>query len=98
MEAAGRDFSGKVGFVETEMRFPVNHMVAQAEDALSCVSCHSRNGRMEKVPGIFMPGRGASSVVDTLGILLIAGSLLGVLGHGALRALMKRRNSGKASS
>jgi len=98
MEAAGRDFSGKVGFVETEMRFPVNHMVAQAEDALSCVSCHSRNGRMEKVPGIFMPGRGASSVVDTLGILLIAGSLLGVLGHGALRALMKRRNNGKASS
>ncbi|MBT8429880.1 MAG: tetrathionate reductase family octaheme c-type cytochrome, partial [Gammaproteobacteria bacterium] len=98
MEAAGRDFSGKVGFVETEMRFPVNHMVAQAEGALSCVSCHSRNGRMEKVPGIFMPGRGAGSIVDTLGILLIAGSLLGVLAHGALRALMKRRNNGKASS
>ncbi len=98
MEAAGRDFSGKVGFVETEMRIPVNHMVAPAEDALPCVSCHSRDGRMAKVPGIFMPGRGASQVIDVLGLLLIGGSLAGVLGHGALRALMKRRNNGKALS
>jgi hypothetical protein len=98
MKAAGRDFSRKVGFVETEMRIPVNHMVAPAEDALSCVDCHNRNGRMANVPGIFMPGRGASQLVDMFGLLLVGGSLAGVLGHGALRALMKHRNTRKASS
>ena len=93
MKAAGRDFSGEVGFIETEMGIPINHMVAPAKDALSCVSCHSRNGRMANVPGIFMPGRGSSSIVDILGILLVSGSLLGVIGHGALRALIRRRNN-----
>ena len=97
MKAAGRDFSGKVGFIETEMSIPINHMVAPAKDALACVSCHSRNGRMANVPGIFMPGRGTSSIVDGLGILLVSGSLLGVFGHLALRALMRRRHNGKKS-
>ena len=68
MKAAGRDFSGKVGFVETEMRIPVNHMVAPAEDALSCVSCHSRNGRMKDVKVFIMPGIGSAPILDTLGL------------------------------
>ena len=95
MKAAGREFSGKVGFVETEMRNPVNHTIAPAEDSLTCVSCHSRNGRMAGVPGIFMPGTGSGAIVDIFGLLLIGGSVLVVLGHGTLRVLMKVRNNGR---
>ncbi len=95
MKAAGRDFSGKVGFVETEMRIPINHMIAPAEEALTCVSCHSRNGRMASVPGLFMPGRGSSAIVDIFGLLLIGGTALGVLFHGTLRTLMRVRNNGR---
>ncbi len=95
MKAAGREFSGKVGFVETEIRNPINHTIAPAEDSLTCVSCHSRNGRMAGVPGIFMPGRGSGAIVDIFGLLLIGVSVLVVLGHATLRALMKVRNNGR---
>jgi octaheme c-type cytochrome (tetrathionate reductase family) len=40
MKAAGLPFSGKVDFVMTEMYWPINHMVAPKEQALSCTSCH----------------------------------------------------------
>lgn len=42
METVGLDYSGKHGFVETEMYWPINHMVAPAEDALKCTVCHTR--------------------------------------------------------
>ena len=92
MKASGLKFSGKVGFVDTEMRIPVNHMVAPAQNALECASCHSRNGRMANVPGIFMPGRGSSAMVDKFGLLLMASALIGVIGHGTLRIVMKLRS------
>lgn len=95
MKAAGREFSGKVGFVETEMRIPINHMVAPSEGALSCVSCHSRDGRLANVPGIFMPGRGGNQIIDLLGLLMVFGALAGVLGHGLLRIVVKLRKNGK---
>ncbi len=44
MESAGLQFSGKVGFVETHMSWPINHMVAPKEQALSCTSCHGKKG------------------------------------------------------
>jgi len=91
MKAAGRDFSGEVGFVETELRLPVNHMVAPTKGALDCVSCHSRNGLLANVPGIFMPGRGSSHIVDLLGLIMLGGAFAGVLVHGALRIFMKLR-------
>ncbi len=37
------DYSGKYGFVETEMYWPINHMVAPASKSLRCTACHSRN-------------------------------------------------------
>ena len=40
MKSAGLEFSGKVDFVETEMYWPINHMVAPAEDAVKCIECH----------------------------------------------------------
>jgi octaheme c-type cytochrome (tetrathionate reductase family) len=35
-------FSGKYGFIETEMYWPVNHMVAPAKKSLKCADCHTR--------------------------------------------------------
>ncbi len=36
-------YSGKFGFVETEMYWPINHMVAPASKALKCTACHSQS-------------------------------------------------------
>lgn len=40
-------YSGEYSFVETEMYWPINHMVASKEKALKCNSCHGENGRMD---------------------------------------------------
>ncbi|MBC8215010.1 MAG: tetrathionate reductase family octaheme c-type cytochrome [Candidatus Marinimicrobia bacterium] len=38
----GLDYSGKYTFVETEMWWKINHMVAPKEKALGCKDCHSK--------------------------------------------------------
>lgn len=40
MEQAGLEFSGEVDFIETEMYWPLNHMVALADEAVNCIECH----------------------------------------------------------
>lgn len=40
MEKAGLEFSGEVDFIETEMYWPLNHMVAPADEAVTCIECH----------------------------------------------------------
>ena len=97
MKTAGLEFSGKIGFVETEMRIPINHMVAPAKDALQCESCHSKDGRLSSVPGTHMPGRGANPIINFIGIFLILASLAGVIVHGTLRAILRHRHHRKAS-
>ncbi len=47
MKAAGQPYSGKFGFVETSMVWPVNHMVAPKDKALQCADCHGEKGRMD---------------------------------------------------
>ena len=42
MESVDLDFSGAVGFIETEMSWPINHMVPPAENALKCMACHGK--------------------------------------------------------
>lgn len=44
-ESSGMEFSGQLGFAETEMHWPLNHMVAPKERALQCTDCHSEDGR-----------------------------------------------------
>ena len=94
MDQMGIPFSGEWGFVETTSVFPTTHMVAPSEKALSCIECHSRNGRMAKLSGFYMPGTGRASLVSRLGWILVSLTLVGVLGHGLLRitARAKRRN------
>lgn len=44
MESVDLDYSGQHGFIETEMYWPINHMVVSADKSLSCTSCHGKRG------------------------------------------------------
>jgi hypothetical protein len=91
MEYAGLEYSGTYGFVETEMYWPISHMVSPKEDALSCVECHSRGGRLEKLAGFYLPGRDANGYVEILGLLVIVSSLVGISIHGFMRFVSNKR-------
>lgn len=43
----GLPYSGEYGFAETEMYWPLSHMVQPAEQALQCTACHTETGRMD---------------------------------------------------
>ena len=47
MKIAGLPYSGKYGWVETDMHWRVNHMVVPKAQALGCDSCHGPKGRMD---------------------------------------------------
>jgi len=47
MKAAGLPYSGKYGFVETDMAWPVHHMVVPKAKSLKCLDCHSAKGRLD---------------------------------------------------
>lgn len=91
MEAAGADYSGEFKFVETEMSWPITHMVAPKEDALSCKQCHKKDGRLEGVEGVYIPGRDANPWIDKIALLIALLTLIGVLIHGAIRVYMNKR-------
>jgi len=84
-DAVGRPFGGKFSFARTEMTWPITHMVAPKEDALTCTQCHSKHGRLQNVGGIYMPGRDGKPWLDTIGWLAALATLIGVIGHGGLR-------------
>jgi octaheme c-type cytochrome (tetrathionate reductase family) len=46
-EVAGLDFSGEYDFAETEMYWPLSHLVAPTQFALQCMDCHGEGGRMD---------------------------------------------------
>lgn len=43
----GLKYSGKMRFADTEMYWPLSHMVAPKDRALQCVDCHGEGGRMD---------------------------------------------------
>jgi len=86
MKESGLLFSGKISFMETEMYWPVNHMVSSKEDAVQCSECHTReNSRLAGLNDFYMPGRNFSSLVDYGGITLMILTLLGIMIHGTIR-------------
>lgn len=87
------EYSGKFDFVETRMYWPITHMVAPAEKALACADCHSKDGRLAKLAGVYMPGRDANPWIDRIGWLLVLATLAGVLVHGLLRIVVGRRKA-----
>ena len=91
MQAVNAPFSGKVDFLKTEMYWPITHMVAPKEKALGCVECHTRGGRLDKIQGVYIPGRDSNQWVDLIGWLAAGGTLAGVLIHGLVR-IVRRKN------
>lgn len=91
MDAAGAEYSGQYGFIETTYHWPLSHMVAPKEDALSCDQCHSRNGRLEKLTGFYLPGRDNNHLLDLIGWLAVFGTLIGVSLHGLARLTFRIR-------
>jgi hypothetical protein len=89
---AGKTFSGHYDFINTTYVFPITHMVAPKEDALSCKDCHSHNGsRLAKISGLYLPGRDTFKQVDSIGWMVIIASLAGVLLHSIIRILFGGR-------
>ncbi len=46
-EEAGLEFSGEYGFTETEMFWPLSHMVLPKSKTLQCRDCHEPEGRLD---------------------------------------------------
>jgi len=88
-------YSGTYGFVQTEMNWPVNHMVSPKSQTVQCGECHTReNGRLANLSGFYLPGRSYNPWVEHLGGGVLVFTLAGVALHGSLRFFMKRK--GKA--
>jgi octaheme c-type cytochrome (tetrathionate reductase family) len=93
MEKYNLPYSGEYDFIPTVSYWPINHMVAPEKDALACSECHAKEGRLAHLKGFYMPGKGDNKMLDLIGILAVLGTLGGVLGHGAMRAIATRRRN-----
>lgn len=91
MDYMGLPFSGQVGFVETEYLFQTTHMVAPKEKALSCAECHSKDGRLKNIAGVYIPGRDDNSAVDFLGWAGIFAASVSAIGHGTVRYTRRKK-------
>ncbi|WP_168733019.1 tetrathionate reductase family octaheme c-type cytochrome [Aliigemmobacter aestuarii] len=92
MDYVGQPYSGEFDFVDTYMYWPITHMVAPADEALQCDSCHARNARLAGITGVYIPGS-TLPVAGKLGLVMLALAALAVMGHGVLR-LMGRGKGG----
>ena len=93
MKHVGLPYSGKFGWINTIMYWPLNHMVSTKDKSLQCTDCHTENNsRLAGLTDFYMPARDHYSIVDTLGKLLIILTLLGVIGHGSIRYYFNKKN------
>lgn len=92
MQQAGRQYSGKFGFIKTEAYWPINHQVSPKEQSLKCIDCHTRSdeGRLANLPGFYLPGRNYSKEVDYSGFAIIIITLLGVIIHSVMRIFARK--------
>lgn len=92
MEYVDLPYSGKYDFVETEMYWPLNHQVSPANESLSCIDCHTRSqeGRLASLTDFYIPGRDYSSWIDSIGLIVIILSFIGVIIHGGLRIVLRK--------
>jgi len=92
MKDSGAPYSGQHDFIQTEMSWPITHMVAPKDKAVGCVECHSKDGRLAGIQGIYIPVRDNNKLVDTIGWGVIFLTLFGVFGHATLRIVTARRH------
>lgn len=90
-QATGAPFSGKFDFVRSEMLWPITHMVAPKAQAVRCSQCHSAEGRLKGIGGIYVPGQSGSPILDRIGWLAALATLVAVLAHGAMRIFLSRK-------
>jgi hypothetical protein len=94
MKESGLKYSGKYGFVETLMYWPVNHMVSPKEQSVSCAECHTRNnGRLAKLGGFYLPGRDRNVMQDRIGIVSFYLTVLIVFLHALFRIIASIRKN-----
>ncbi len=92
MKTAGMPFSGKIDFIETISQWPITHMVAPKDKAVGCNECHTKGGRLDKIDGIYIPGRDSIPWLDAAVKLVAVLALLGVIGHGLLRIFTSKKH------
>ena len=94
MDYMSKDYSGNFEWAKTRMYWPITHMVAPVEQAVSCDECHSKGGRMEGIEGVYIPGRDSFGIIDWLGYGLILLTIIGVAIHTVMRmATSKNRQN-----
>ncbi|WP_119394665.1 tetrathionate reductase family octaheme c-type cytochrome [Salinibius halmophilus] len=87
------NYSGNFDFITTLTYSGLNHGVAPASDALTCIECHQKDGRMAKVAGVYLPGAMQNGWLDRYAWLIVLLTIAAVLGHGLLRWIFARRRS-----
>ncbi|GAG11729.1 unnamed protein product, partial [marine sediment metagenome] len=48
-------------------------------------ACHRDGGRLQKIAGIYIPGRDTFTLVEWLGWGMVLVTLVGILAHGLIR-------------
>lgn len=92
MKEVGLPYSGNYGFAGTEMYWPINHMVAPAKEALSCIECHTRSeSRVASLTDFYLPGRDRNIWVERTGVSLLVLTMIGAGLHGVARLASPRR-------
>ncbi len=96
MKAIHQPYSGTYTFVQTEMTWPINHMVSPKEKAVACVECHTRNNsRLAGLNDFYMPGRDSNSTIETLGIGAMLVTLFGIVLHASARVIISNKKKEK---
>jgi hypothetical protein len=74
------------------MYWPLNHQVSPAEMSLKCIDCHTagEDGRLANLRDFYLPGRDRFALIDNLGLILLAITVIGVVVHGGIRIVLGR--------
>ena len=74
------------------MYWPINHMVADKESAVTCNECHTRNNsRLAGINDFYLPGRDYSAPIDIAGKWMLILTILGIFIHTVIRILSQRK-------